>query len=286
MQKKDGTMKQIINSKHLSTLIFILSIIVTIKLIWIVISILFLPNSGEEFLEANKAKKLYYRVRLTNESNVIAPVKTAQPIKSQVSSMRGYKLLGLYNSIEKLVVTVEKGRKTTILEKGDNIEGFELIGAGTTYATFKKNGEEFKLSLMNIKNNNYSSSQKTSSKGSSPKIVEKSNEIVEQGGTKIISRELLTSYTKDLDKIWKDISLAKHNVNGNLNGFKVNFVKKGSDFEKLGLKRGDILKAINAEELNSLNAAMNFFKEINNIDNLTLTVERNGKSEDIEYEIQ
>jgi len=31
---------------------------------------------------------------------------------------------------------------------------------------------------------------------------------------------------------------------------------------------------------------MGFFNNINNLDNLTLTVERNGKSEDLEYEIQ
>ena len=43
---------------------------------------------------------------------------------------------------------------------------------------------------------------------------------------------------------------------------------------------------INAQALDSLSAAMNVFKDINNIENLTLTVLRNGKSEDIEYEIQ
>ena len=280
-------MKQIINSKHLSTLIFILSIIVSIKLLWTIISVLFLPNNGEEFHEKNGGKKLYYRVRLTNESNVIAPIKTIHSTQKQVSSMRGYKLLGLYNSIEKLVVTIEKGRKTTILLKGEKTnEGFELTGAGKNFATFTKNNESFKLSLSTEKSNNSSNDHRKTAKTSAPTIASKSNEIIEEGGTKIISRSLLTAYTQDLDKIWKDISISKHNQNGKLNGFKINFVKKGSDFEKLGLKRGDILKAINAEELNSLSAAMNFFKEINDIENLTLTVERNGKSEDIEYEIQ
>jgi len=286
MQRKDGTMKQLINSKHLSTLIFILSIIVMVKLIWIILSFLFLPSSGEEFQEANKAKKLYYRVRLTNESNVIAPVKTIQATKTEVSSMSGYKLLGLYNSKKKLVVTVEKGRKTSILEKGEKVDGFKLIGADSIHAFFKKNEEEFKLTLMNTKEDKQVGSRIAAKQHYANKTASKTNAIVDQGGTKVISRTLLTSYTKDLDKIWKDIGLAQHKSNGKLNGFNVNFVRKGSDFEKLGLKRGDILKAINAEELNSLSTAINFFKEINNIDNLTLTVERNGKSEDLEYEIQ
>ncbi|CAA6824183.1 MAG: General secretion pathway protein C [uncultured Sulfurovum sp.] len=88
-----------------------------------------------------------------------------------------------------------------------------------------------------------------------------------------------------MDKIWKDIGLAQYKENGKADGFKVNFIKGGSDIEKLGLKRGDILKAVNAEPLN-LSSAMSFFNDINNLENLTLTVLRNGKSEDLEYEIQ
>ncbi len=275
-------MKQIISTKHLSTLIFILSIVVTIKLLWLVISMLFLPNIGEEFQKSTKAKKLYYRVRLTNESKVIAASQPTKTQTSTVSSMQGYKLLGLYSSKETLVVTVAKGRKTEILSKGEKTNGFELMSAGRNFVIFKKNSEEFKLTLENTKNSKSSNDivRKTVKPRSNT-----SSEIVEEGGVKHIPKTLLTSYTKDMDKIWKDIRLAQYKKNGKADGFKVNFVKRGSDIEKLGLKRGDILKAINAEPLN-LSSAMGFFNDINNLENLTLTVERNGKSEDLEYEIQ
>ena len=277
-------MKKLINSKHLSTIIFLLSLIVIVKIIWITISILFLPTSGEEYQQPNRIKKLYYRVRLTNRTKeIIQPIK--QPVKksSEVSSMKGYKLLGLYNSKDKIVVTVEKARKTTVLVKGEKINGFMLTGAGRDYAIFTKSGEEFKLSLTNDKKvseriKHYHKKQHS--------LLKNISTIVEDGDVKHIPRTLLTSYTKDMDKIWKDIAIVKHQSNGKLDGYKINYVKKGSDFEKLGLKRGDILVEINAEPLNSLSAAMNFFKEINNIENLTLTVIRNGKREDIEYEIQ
>jgi general secretion pathway protein C len=276
-------MKQIISSKHLSTLIFILSIIVTVKLLWLVISILFLPNIGEEFQESSKAKKLYYRVRLTNESKVIAAIQPTKALSSKVSSMRGYKLLGLYNSEKTLVVTIEKGRKTEILSKGETTtNGFKLVSAGSNFVIFKKNSEEFKLTLENTKN----SKSSNNIVHKAPQVKSnKSSGIEEVGGVKHIPKTLLTSYTKDMDKIWKDIGLAQYKKNGKADGFKVNFVKRGSDIEKLGLKRGDILKAINAEPLN-LSSAMGFFNDINNLENLTLTVERNGKSEDLEYEIQ
>ena len=280
-------MKKIISTKHLSTLIFILSIVVTVKLLWIIVSILFLPNIGEEYKESTKAKKLYYRVRLTNESKKIAltpeeiKAKAAAAANNKIISMKGYKLLGLYNSTKKLVITVVKNNKTTILARGEEVNGFKLISAGRDFVIFKKNKKEFKLTLENKTNskNIHITNKLTAIKRNI------SNEIVEEEGIKHIPKTLLTSYTKDMDKIWKDIGLSQYKRNGRAAGFKVNFVKKGSDMEKLGIKRGDILTGVNGEALN-LSSAMGFFNDINNLENLTLTVERNGKSEDLEYEIQ
>lgn len=272
-------MKQIISTKHLSTLIFMLSIIVAVKLIWTVVSILFLPNTGEEIQKSSHAKKIYFRVKLNNNKDISppGPIHTPPP----VSSMRGYKLLGLYSSKETTVVTIEKSHKTSILSKGEKINGFELISASKNFVIFKKASKEFKLTLENVKNSK-------SIQSSTRAIPQKSNintQIVEKDGVKNIPRTLLTSYTKDMDKIWDDVGLAQYKKNGKAAGFKVNFVKKGSDIAKLGLKRGDILKAINAEPLN-LGSAMGFFNNINNLENLTLTVERNGISQELEYEIQ
>jgi general secretion pathway protein C len=277
-------MKQIINTKYFSTAIFILSIVVLAKLIWLAISLLFLPSSGVEYTQNKKAKALYYRVKLTNSSAVIAPVVHTAKKKPVVSSMRGIKLLALYNASDALVVTVAKGSKTTILGKGEKIDGFELSSAGSNYAIFTKAGKEYKLSLINIKSSGKSSAHPRAVVPNNKRVNKKA--IVDDGGVKRIERDLLTSYTKDVDKIWKDIGISENRISGKIHGFKINFVKRGSDFEKLGLKRGDILMGLNGEELNSYGAAMGFFKDINNIENLTLTVERDGTTKEIEYEIQ
>ena len=278
-------MKKLINSKHLSTIVFILSTIVIVKIIWIAISIIYLPTTGEEYKETNKIKKLYYRVRLTNESKVITPIKPIKKSVSQVNSMKGYKLLGLYNSKDMTVITIEKARKTTVLTKGENINGFVLVSAGRDYAIFKKSGEEFKLSLTNDKKG--LNRIKYSPKKERPSLTTSSS-IVEDGGVIHIPRTLINSYIKDIDKIWRDTAIMNHQTNGKLDGYKINFVRKGSDIEKIGLKRGDILVEVNAQPLDSLSMAMDIFKEMKNnkIENLTLTVIRDGRREDIEYEIQ
>jgi len=287
MRKEYGNMKALTKNKLFSTLIYFLSIIVIIKIIWMAVSLFLLPNHGEEYTKDTKAKALYWRVKLSNPAATISIPDVKPTVAPIVASMKGIKLLALYNASDALVVTVEKANKTTVLSKGDEIDGFKLSSATLNYAVFTKNGKDFKLNISQIKTTGKKLSAITPVK---KHIVTKRNNnkngIIEEDGKRLINRNLLTSYTKDVDKIWKDIGIGENKIDGKLNGFKINFVKKGSDFEKLGLKRGDILTAINAEELNSYGAAMTFFKDIEDIENLTLTVQRNGRSEDLEYEIK
>jgi len=278
-------MKQIISTKHLSTIIFLLSMMVVIKLLWLIVSILFLPTTGEELQQSTKAKSIYYRARLSNKAPEVKPIDPPHPVK-KIASMRGYKLLGLYNSNKTLVATVEKGTKSEVLSRGEQTtNGFKLISAGSNFVIFKKSGKEFKLSLENTRSSKSGHTVNRNAPQTKRIQANANSKIIDEDGIKHIPKTLLTSYTKDMNKIWNDVGLAPHKKNGKADGFKVNFVKRGSDIEKLGLRKGDILKAINAEPLN-LSSAMGFFNNINSLDNLTLTVERNGKSEDLEYEIQ
>ncbi len=283
-------MKNFLINKLLSKIVFILAIIIVVKIVWFTISLLFLPNSGVEHIEKAKLKPLYYRVKLANKSKT-APIQAVKKPKKApiVITMRGIKLLALYNSKESLVVTVSKANKTKVLSKGEDIDGFILVSAGADYAIFKKGGKEFKLMLEGSTIKNPNAIKVIKSTPTKQKIKDKLKDkgiiVSSDGESKIVSKGLLTSYTKDIDKIWKDVGIGEHKTDGILDGFKVNFVKRGSDFEKLGLKRGDILKSINGQELNSYNAAFSFYKEIGDIDSLTLGITRNNQDMELEYEI-
>ncbi len=282
-------MKKNTNSKLISIIIFILSIVVFVKIVWIIIAFIFLPKSGEEHLATNKLKPLYYPIKLANSSPTIrqqAPV-TIKPKVKPVGTMQGYMLLALYNASDKLVVTIAKNKKTKVLSRGEDMDGFVLKSAGSNYAIFTKGGKEFELLLKGSKNKTSDNKRnKNIDRIHKDKKIEKTISESEDGVSKVVSKGLLSSYTKDIDKVWKDIGIGDYKVNGKLQGFKVNFVKRGSDFEKLGLQKGDILTSVNGQELNSYNAAFGFFKEIDSIDNLTLNIKRNNQEMELEYEIQ
>jgi len=284
-------MKNLSDNRLFKTLIFLLTIVVIAKAIWLAISILFLPKEGIEHSKVEKIKPLYYRTKLARKPKKVKKPKVIKrrPPPPVVNSMKGIKLLGIYSSSDIIIVTVQKGSKTKTLEKSkdkaEDIDGFVLTSAGRNYAIFRKNGKEFKLEMIKkIKNSkNYirpEEPKKHYKKKENQKIINGDDET-----QKIISRNLLKSYRKDETKIWKDIGIGEYKENGVLKGFKVNFVKKGSDFAKLGLKKGDILIAINGEEL-SYKTAYTFYTTINSIDDLTLTIKRNNQEMELEYEIQ
>ena len=280
-------MKHITNSRLFSTTLFILTIMVVTKIIWLVVAIFFLPKEGVEYNEKSRLKPLYYPIKLANSAPKVATQPTKRPIKT-VGSMSGYNLVALYNASDALVVTVEKNRKTKVLAKGENIDGFILDSAGSNYAIFTKGDKEFKLILKGSKKR-LSSSIRSSNSSLAKKEPKNDSEGITQsddGTSKIVPKNLLSSYTKDIDKIWKNIGISEYKEGRAIKGFRVNFVKKGSDFEKLGLKKGDILTAINGQELNSYNAAFSFYKEIDSIENLTLSIKRNNQEMELEYEIQ
>ena len=292
-------MKNITNSKLFSTLLFFLTVLLIAKLVWLVVSVLFLPKSGVDYTQKDKLKAFYYPVRLSNVKprKVTAPIKpTAIPKptvkKVVVGNMNDYKLLGIYSSGDTLIVTIAKGAKTKVLGRGDSFNGFKLVSSLKDTAFFTKGGKDFERSLKIIKKaKSKKETHKTVAHKKIAKIAPSSlhkKGIISTGNgeTKVVSRGLLSSYTKDIDKVWKDIGIGEHKVNGALTGFKVNFIKKNSDFEKLGLKRGDILTAINGQELDSYNAAFSFYKEMDSIENLTLSIKRNNQDMELEYEIQ
>lgn len=274
-------MKNFTDNRIFSTLLFFLIVALIAKTVWIVVSMLLLPSSGVEQTTVAKSKPLYYRIKLANKSKEIRPVTSIKKTPT-IGTMRGINLLALYSATDTLIVTVEKVGKTKVLAKGEAIDGFILSSAGSSHALFKKGGKEFKLMLKGSK---YKESKRVVPTVSveEPRAGITPNDY---GTGKVVSRDLLSSYTKDIDKVWRDIGIGEYKVDGKLQGFKINFVKKNSDFAKLDLRRGDILHSVNGQELTSYNAAFSFYKNMEAVENLTLGIKRDNQDMELEYEIQ
>lgn len=69
-------------------------------------------------------------------------------------------------------------------------------------------------------------------------------------------------------------------------GLRLFAIKRGSLFEKIGLKNGDILKSINGNDMGDLTQAVKLFEKLKEERDITLTLERNRQPQIFKYRIQ
>lgn len=91
-----------------------------------------------------------------------------------------------------------------------------------------------------------------------------------------------------VEKILEDpAALAKQaRVRPGKDGFKFYGVRKGSLPDLLGLKNGDMLKTVNGTDLKSIDDAMGLYTKLRRASNLSVTLERRGKTIQKEIEIK
>jgi len=287
--RRDGTMKHLFKPEVFKNILAGLVLLLMLKTLWFVVEVLWLPSSGINQVDKKGGKALYYRVKLTPNETAAPTDRPKRPVKQQ-GSINEIKLLAIYNDSKVTVVTVEHKAKTKVLGRGEDINGFVLEGAGSNFATFSKNNKSYKVMLIKGKSlaNNKSSVETIEKPRPSTipkKVKELNGEVTDAGDHKVIDRALLDHYAKNMNDIYKNIGISEVKKGKNLQGFRITFVRKDSPFSKLGIRRDDVIKSINGQEINSYNAAFGVYKNIQNVENLTLVIQRGKEEMELEYEI-
>jgi len=280
-------MKNLFKPEMIKGFIALLTFLLVLKLLWFIVQITWLTAEDIDQVKDQSSKSLYYRVKLT-PNNTAASKKITTPTATKIAgSIKEITLLAIYNASDIAVITVEYRHKSKVLGTGDEINGFTLEGAGNNFAMFSKNNKNYKVLLE--KKSKSTSSIRSIQRDSTPAITEKGKkvlgEVTNEGSAKIIDRSLLDHYANNMDDIYKNIGISEIKEGKDVKGFKVNFVRKDSPFAKLGIRRDDVIKAVNGQEINSYNAAFGVYKNIKNIDNLSLVIIRGNEEMELEYEI-
>jgi len=278
-------MKHLFNPEVFKKILALLLFVLIIKTLWFVVEILWLPSQGITQETQNSPKSLYYRVKLT-PSQVAAPVIDKKPAPVREGNMKNIKLLAIYADSELAIVAVENKGKSKVLSRGEDINGFVLESAGLDYAIFSKNTKTYKIKLLSPKSSASSiipvvtKESKEKEKSSEP-----IGEVTDLGGIKVIDKSLLEHYANNMDAIYKDIGITEVKNGRDLEGFRLTFVRKDSPFAKLGVRRDDVIKEINGQKITSYNAALEVYKNIKNVENLSLKINRGKEEMELEYEI-
>jgi len=214
-----------------------------------------------------------------------APRKTttvSRPAPKRVS-LKGYQLTMTAVGSPSMAIIVHK-RKSKMLRVGETIDGFKLAEVYTDRVKLIKNGQEYWLSMGKSKSSVRAHTRTAPSSRAAAKPSAYTEQIRQEGDTYYIPRELLEEM-HDIKKIFKYITLKPIYRQNRMVGFGVSKVKKGSVFDKMGLRKRDIIEKIDGNPLTSETEAFKYFNRINELSSLTLTIKRGSEQKELHYEI-
>jgi type II secretion system protein C len=226
-------------------------------LIW-GISLIFLKKEPIFYIPIKKDYS-FYSINLSNIFFNSSEIKTIKPIET----LNGVKLKALYfNGRNGFIILEEKG-KSIFVDFGKYYKGYKLIEIGENFAVFEKNHKKYKLELEKGKiKNNFSIKDE------------------EQKPFIFVSKKTFNEYINNFNKIWQNIGIIKTNK-----GYMITYIKPNSIFEKIGLKKGDILLEVNGRKLKNDSDAWDLYKHAKEFNNFEIKILRNNKERILEYEV-
>jgi len=271
-------MQKISNSSLLKITSVLLILLVVAKVLSLVVLYL-LPSDGVELNVEESYQPKYQRVDFKNmlRSSVKVTPEKKEVIKSGVS-ITNMILKGLYGTQESgfiIVALKSKPKNTSIIELGENYEGYKLVAIEKQSAIFEKGSTKYTLNLDTAKMAAKKYKKSTRSKA-------KNNVEVSQ---KIVSKSDIEHYAKNPKQIWKEISIMEVKEGKKIKGFKVTRIAPNSKMATLGLRKNDLIIKANNVVLKSYRDALNIYSKIKDIDLVQIVVIRNGIEKEIVYEI-
>jgi len=211
----------------------------------------FLPSTP-----LNYQPKKEFEIFNINLSNIFKTTHKTT-INTHLSPLRGVSLKAVYKDNKKGFIIIHD-KKNVFVDLNGYYKGYKLIKINQNSAIFEKNSKQYilKFKKENIKID---------------KIPSNTNiEIKKSTIQKIIDNPL---------QIWDNIDIIK-----TPKGYQITYIKPNSVFDKIGLKKGDIIIAINNQKLNDT-IAWKIYKNIQKYENLDITIKRNNSIKVIHYEI-
>lgn len=264
-------MKPLTDSVWLPRLMAIAAIAAVIKLIMTAAG-LFLPMTGYDAVPYTPDS--IYTSYKPSRPFALAKAETAVAFKKAAPVYKLDKLLlqAIFDHPTSPFIAVQDGQDVILISLEEEYKGYRLVDVFPRKAVFEKNAQRYEISFKDEE-----------TKGGT--ITQAEPEIINEGEAVFIKRNEIKHYAKNFSDIWKNVKIKEIIENKRLQGFDVTWVKKGSVFEKIGLKKGDIITGANDKKFKSLSQVFKLYNNVDQIDSLKLTILRDNQEMELEYEI-
>jgi len=237
--------------------------------------------SKESVAKQKKSNSYSYHYSLNLANKFIGDKIDLPPVIPDVDDgqrLDDIRLKGTYLGGDASFIIIEDGGESKFVYIGEKFRGYDLVKVGERKVVFEKEGKNYYVLLDDEES-------KSNYEDHNSLDLGQSGSSREGEGPVTITRDDMNSYIKNPDKIWRNIRIQEIRDGGVLQGFRVNYVKRGSFFDRAGLKSGDVIKAIDGEEIRSLGDVMKYYTNAKTLDSLTLTVDRGGNEVELDFSV-
>jgi len=101
-----------------------------------------------------------------------------------------------------------------------------------------------------------------------------------------VSKTEVDTALENMSQLFTQIRAVPHFEGGQSIGFRLFAIRRGSLFDRIGLKNGDIIRSINGNEMTDPSKAMALLQELRDANNLDVDITRNQQPQKLTYSIQ
>lgn len=101
-----------------------------------------------------------------------------------------------------------------------------------------------------------------------------------------VDRKTLDAKLQDRAALAKGATPIPNYKNGKKAGLKIMNIQSDSVYNDIGLQNGDVLQAVNGEKIKSQAHALELFEKFRKSSKVSIDIERNGKSQQLDYDIR
>jgi general secretion pathway protein C len=102
----------------------------------------------------------------------------------------------------------------------------------------------------------------------------------------VVDRSEVDNALQNMSQLFTQIRAVPHFEGGESTGFRLFAIRRGSLFDKIGLKNGDIIRNINSQPMNDPTKALAMLEELRNVSDLTVQVTRNRQDKTLSYSVK
>ena len=196
------------------------------------------------------------------------------------------KLIGtiVHANPSRSVATVQvQGKKVTPYLPKDDMESIAQLLKVERFTAILRNNQNGRLEYIEIKDDGI----KLSVQNPMAPRPSTSQGPQRQGNNISLTRGEVNKYIQNLPSLLQQ-ARAVPSIDpgtGAINGFRLVEIQPGSLYENLGFKKNDLIKNVNGEPVDSPAKAMELYNSLKTDSNITIDIDRNGRTESFNFSI-